>query len=150
MRLPHRLLVPLVEASTTEGFVFLHRLLREWADGTNRYAKRGELLLLALEGRAAVGICGLNQDPFLEDPAVSRLRHLYVLPSHRRRGVGRTIVTRCIEHARPFFRRLRLRTETDEAARFYRSLGFVETAENRATHTIDLCGDPECAPAPGV
>ena len=35
------------------------------------------------EGRL-VGVCGLNVDPYLDDPSVGRVRHLYVLVAARR------------------------------------------------------------------
>jgi ribosomal protein S18 acetylase RimI-like enzyme len=47
-----------------------------------------------------------------------------VRASHRRRGVGRALVTAIMAAAMPSFDVLRLRTNTPEGSQFYESLGF--------------------------
>jgi len=70
-----------------------------------------------------VGVCGLNRDPYVDDPSIGRVRHLYVSPSHRRQGIGRALVRTVMDAASDRFRMLRLRT-TPVAGSFYGALGF--------------------------
>lgn len=141
--LDRELLAGLVSEGRAEGFRFLDRLVDDWRTGANRFDRPGEILLVATSAGPAparvIGIGGLNVDPFLEDPTTARLRHLYVRASHRRTGAGRSLVRRLVEHARAAsFRRIRLRTGSPEAARFYETLGFVRS-EASATATHELC-----------
>ena len=129
----------LVDKSREEGFRFLERLLQEWRDRVNRFSAPGEALFVARspEGQLC-GVCGLNRDPFLLEPSVGRLRHLYVTPAHRRKGVGAALTSHAIALAARSFRRVRLRTDTEAASRFYRSLGFKDVSEPHATHSRTL------------
>jgi GNAT superfamily N-acetyltransferase len=131
-------LATLERAARAEGFAFLDRGRREWEDGTNRFARPGEALFAArLDGRL-VGIAGLNVDPYTdEDPPAGRLRHLYVLPDARRRGVARALVAAVLAAAGDAFPRVRLRTTNPDADRFYVALGFARVAHRAsATHEI--------------
>lgn len=139
----------LVDLSLREGLRFLQRLIEEWASGANRFTKPGEALFAAWHGSQVVGVCGVNRDPYTPDPAVGRLRNLYVVPPYRRRGVGRALVLRALSRARGHFRVVRLRTDIDEAGLFYRALGFAPTLDAvNATHQLSLAAwrDPARAP----
>jgi GNAT superfamily N-acetyltransferase len=139
--LPADALAPLLEESTSEGFRFVDRLSREWQDGKVRFDQPGELLLAAFEGETIVAIGGLTPDPYSDEPALGRLRHIYVRREARRRGIGRRLV-RMLEHtARPMYRALVLRTDTPTAARFYETLGYVPLPPGgTATHRRLLTG----------
>lgn len=128
----------LVEASLEEGFGMVRRTLADWSEGANRFDRPGEAFFVAEYGRATVGLCGLNVDPFTTEPDVGRIRHLYVLPDYRRLQVGRRLVSACIAAGRGVFRRLRLRATDAGAARFYESIGFVRSAEESASHSMSL------------
>lgn len=129
----------LVELASGEGHSFLLRTRVEWLDGTNRFDRPGEGFFLAFADRGTVvGMGGLNIDPFLSDPTVGRLRHLFVAPEHRRLGVGRRLVDACLGLAAERFVRVRLRTFDPQASSFYRSVGFHSVDEETATHTIAL------------
>lgn len=117
-----------------EGHSFVARTHREWLDGSNRFDQVGEGFFLALHASLTVGMCGLNRDPFLDDPAIGRLRHLYVAPDYRRQGIGRRLVMACLELATDHFTRVRLRTFDARAVCFYELLGFTPVAEDNATH----------------
>lgn len=127
--LDQALLAPLVKQSAAEGYRHLERLAEDWKTGANRFDRKNEALFAATyldparEKRWA-GIVGVNVDPYLADPAIGRVRRLYVDPAFRRTGVGRRLVERVIDHARGRFRRLVLRT-TPEARLFYEQLGFA-------------------------
>lgn len=133
-------LAPLVEESERDGFGFLVRLRREFQDGGNRFDAPGEALLGCWNGPELVGVGGLNRDPYSPEPRVGRLRHLYVGAAHRRCGVGRMLVAALVEAARPHFDVLRLRTDTEAAARFYEALGFAPVSSPHATHRMVLGG----------
>jgi len=109
--------------SVLEGFKFVARLCEEWRSGANRFDAPGEGLFVAQNSTGIVGVCGLNRDPYVDDLAIGRVRHLYVSPSCRRQGIGRALVTTVTEAARIRFRMIRLRT-TPDAGSFYRALGF--------------------------
>lgn len=128
----------LLEPSLEEGFGLVHRTLSDWAAGANRFDRAGEALFLAECDSAMVGMCGLNIDPFTDEPGLGRIRHLYVLPAYRRLQVGRRLVAACIVAGRGVFDRLRLRTFDAGAARFYESIGFFRVEEEFATHTLSL------------
>ena len=79
--------------------------------------------------------------PYLPAGRVGRVRHLYVATECRRCGIGTELVAAVILAARGTFDRLRLRTGSESAARFYESLGFQPCTEKPArTHVLDLAG----------
>ena len=143
---------PLMEASQREGFRFLTRLCEEWASGTNRFEQPGEALFGVSDGGGLLGVGGINH----QNESTGRLRRFYILPSHRRRGLGHRLLHHILSHAAEHFRWVVLRTDTDAADRFYRACGFTRIQDSgHATHRIELVraepgapsyGDP--APAP--
>jgi ribosomal protein S18 acetylase RimI-like enzyme len=133
---------PLLEASVAEGFALVQRLVNDWASGSNRFDRPGEALLLARRGGAIVGVCGLNRDPYANDPHTGRLRHLYVAAAHRRQGIGCVLVEETVARAMKSFALLALRTDSPQAAAFYEALGFARTTElPSSTHRLDLTAD---------
>jgi GNAT superfamily N-acetyltransferase len=137
--LPGDALAPLVAASAGEGFLFLERLRSEWLEGKKRFDAPGEVLLGAYQRSALVAISGVTIDPYGGDPTVGRLRHLYVAPEARRQGTGASLVRALEDATRPYFRALVLRTDTDEAARFYEALGYTRLPPGgTATHRREL------------
>jgi ribosomal protein S18 acetylase RimI-like enzyme len=126
----------LLSDSEQAGVRLVRRLVDEWADGTNRFDRPGEALFGAwVDGRLA-GVCGLNVDPYAGDERVGRVRHLYVLTSSRRLGVGRELVACVLAAARGRFGRLRLSTTNPAAARLYEALGFRPVSERDCTHVL--------------
>ena len=72
----------------------------------------------------------------------AELRSLYVAPEHRRRGWGRTLTQRAIEHARAAGKpRIVLWTDTRfrEAHRLYESLGFTRSGRRSVASTNSFC-----------
>ena len=144
----HVLVVPITPAhpgfaalraeAAREGFSFVDRLALRWETGANRFEQPGECLLGAIVNATLVGVGGLNRDPYATDGSIGRLRHLYVMRSARRRGVGRLLVDRLVDRARPCFARIRLRTDTPDAAAFYLARGFEAVADEPATHGLTL------------
>lgn len=129
----------LVELSKAEGHDLVERLVDDWRDGSNRFDRIGEVACRVRLGAELVAVGGLNRDPYIDDPKVGRIRHVYVVPEARGAGVGRALVEALVDHARSRFTRVRLRTMTAAAAGFYRALGFEETPEEaESTHHIRL------------
>jgi GNAT superfamily N-acetyltransferase len=136
-----RSLTDLAQDAERDGHRMVSHLISEWTDGTNRFAKPGESLYIAREGEQIVGVCGLNVDPYLADPAVGRVRRLYVAVASRRSRVGTVLVDRIVADARDSFDTLRLRTRNPVAAAFYESHGFVPVAGDEVcTHQLRLDG----------
>jgi ribosomal protein S18 acetylase RimI-like enzyme len=132
-------LVDLVAESEAEGFQFLGRLANDWHNGVNCFSRPGEAFFAAVAEGRTVGICGLNIDPYIGNNRIGRVRHLYVAVEFRRRSIGTNLVSTVIEASQGTFNRLRLRTETESAAKFYEALGFrCVSAEVGCTHVLDL------------
>jgi GNAT superfamily N-acetyltransferase len=128
----------LVQASLEEGFGMVKRLKENWLSGSNTFSLEGEAYFEARRGVQLVGVAGLNRDPYHDNDKVGRVRHMYVLPSERRCGIGRMLVDAVLDHARGHFTVLQLRSTTGDngAVKFYESLGFepvdgVETVTHR-------------------
>jgi GNAT superfamily N-acetyltransferase len=132
-------LAVLIADSERAGQRFVRRLADEWASGGNRFDRPGEMLFAAWSERELVGVGGLNVDPYAGAPRVGRVRHLYVLSTARRLGIGQQLVEKIIETARGQFDSLRLRTFNPEAARLYERLGFRQRDDVvDCTHVMEL------------
>lgn len=130
---------PLIIESQNEGTLLVRRLVNDWTFGTNRFDKEGEVLLLAKDKNVIVGLCGLNIDPYYPLPSLGRVRHLYVLSSQRRLGIGSQLIKQIIERARQHFKVLNLRTNSAEANKFYLAQGFQRSYERpECTHILYL------------
>ncbi len=124
-----------VEARS-QGYKFIDTLLGEWASASNRFEARGEILCGCLDQGLLVAVGGLNQDPFIGDPNIGRIRRVYVRSAWRNKGIGRALITTLLDHARMNFRCVRLRTENSDAARLYEKIGFSPIDDAHATHIL--------------
>jgi GNAT superfamily N-acetyltransferase len=140
--LPPDVLAVMVAESERDGCRFVRRLADEWAAGINRFDRDGEGFFTAHQGGAVVGVCGLNVDPYTDEPRIGRVRRLYVLRAYRRHEVGRKLVEAVVRAASGHFRSLRLRTKSPEAAAFYERLGFEPVVGiPNCTHVLELAAD---------
>ena len=123
--------------AAAEGQRIIARLDDEWTSGRLRFDREGEILLGAFEGEALVGTGGISRDPYGPQPGLGRVRHLYVRPELRRRGIGTQLMVALIAHARGHFAALRLRSQP-AAAGLYERLGFVAAEAPEQTHRLTL------------
>ncbi|MDD9900332.1 MAG: GNAT family N-acetyltransferase [Alphaproteobacteria bacterium] len=125
--------------SVQGGHKFLQKLEGAWQSGGNRFNKSGECLLAVDDGGVFAAIGGINIDPYLNNPDMGRIRHLYVHSGFRRRGLASAILTALEKHAVLHFTQLTLRTHSPEAGLFYEALGFHAVRDNAyVTHRKGL------------
>jgi len=141
--LPVEAMVALVDSASREGHSFIVRLLSDWSSGENRFTDRGEALFIAWDRSTAVGVLGLNIDPFQTGPRtdaeVARFRHLYVAPHYRGQGIGAELCTRALLYARPTFRHVRLRTPDGRSHPFYEQFGFGRViGDPKVTYALSI------------
>jgi N-acetylglutamate synthase-like GNAT family acetyltransferase len=122
--------------AVSQGFSMISRLRGEWETGVNRFDRHGEILLGTFRNEQLIGIGGLNRDPYVDDPRVGRLRHLYVMANERRAGIGTSLVKHLLKHAADHFDLIRL--WTDRAGAFYDGLGFERVAGPKVTHLYSI------------
>jgi GNAT superfamily N-acetyltransferase len=133
----------LIGSAKAEGFQALTTLARNFQSGTNRFARTGEVLLTLWDGDDLLGVGGLNRDPYFPKHDVGRLRHLYVLPSLRSQGLGRSLVEALEARAQDVFPMLQLFTQSVRAGTFYEALGYQPVqGENKVSHRKALASQP--------
>jgi GNAT superfamily N-acetyltransferase len=115
----------LLALSKSEGYKFVQKLYDEYFDGTNRFNQNGESLFLAKSKDEILGIGGLNIDPYLNDTNIGRVRHLYLLPEWRCKGIGKELLITIIEESRTHFESITLYTDNPIADKLYTNFGFV-------------------------
>jgi ribosomal protein S18 acetylase RimI-like enzyme len=132
----------LAREADAEGFRFVWRFVASLEQQRVALDAAEEFFLAAVENGHVVGLGGVTPDPYSADPTTGRLRHLYISPGLRRRGIGRALIVALETRATLRYQRLRLRTDTPDAARFYERLGYTLSVEPGATHARELTGDP--------
>lgn len=128
----------LANEARREGFTHIDRLIENWRSGANRFDRPGETLLAAWSTSNIIAVGGLNIDPYLNDPGIGRVRHLYVLPEQRRTGVGRLLVGELLKCARGCFDIVRVRAAKGDAPFFYDAVGFERVEEPNASHILHV------------
>jgi ribosomal protein S18 acetylase RimI-like enzyme len=127
-------LLELATLGEAEGFLFVRRFVDDLIGGRVKLADPCEFFLGAFVGDQLIGIGGVTADPYIQDPDIGRLRHLYVRSEFRGSGIGRALVAQLEARARRCYAQLRLRTDTVVAARFYEGLGYEVVPDASATH----------------
>ncbi|HCB1500417.1 acetyltransferase (GNAT) family protein [Klebsiella oxytoca] len=122
--------------SLAQNYNMLRRLAENWQSGENRFDAPGEKLLGAFAHGHLVGVCGLNIDPFSQQPRAGRIRHLYIGESHRRQGIGHQLLVSVITHSGTNFDFLNTHAPST-AWSFYENLGFRPVYdEPQVTHRL--------------
>ena len=128
----------IVKDSKNQDILFVRRFFDNWVSRSNRFDREGEILLTAKDSDRVIGLCGLNIDPYCSMPKLGRVRHLYVLSSYRRQGIGTQLIEEIIRQAKPHFTMLNLRTYNPQADKFYLARGFQRSYKRSTTHIFKL------------
>ncbi|MCK0473243.1 GNAT family N-acetyltransferase [Halalkalibacter sp. APA_J-10(15)] len=130
----------LVKQSKQDGFRFVERLINDYENGSNTFNNFGEVLFGVFnEEDVLVAIGGLNKDPYSNEKFIGRLRRFYVSKEYRRNGVGSLLVKKMIDEAKRYYNILVLHTDTEQADKFYTSLGFLkENLYPNSSHYMEL------------
>lgn len=133
----------LAREADEEGYDFVARFVERWNSGESRFDAPGEGMFAAWAeteaGLELAGMAGIVRDPYVDDPHIARLRHVYVAPRYRGRGIAEDLVKLCLNRARDHFRLARLRALNAAAARIYERQGFVATTTvAECTHILEL------------
>lgn len=127
-----------------ENLDFIAKFIALWHGRNMRFSHPGEGLFGAwiteADQEKLVGLAGVMQDPYLTDPAIARLRHVYVAPAYRGHGIAEALVSACLAQAHGHFEIIRLNAIAANAARLYERLGFRPVTDDgqRATHILAL------------
>lgn len=133
-----RLIEPLVLQSEIEGYRYVRYLANAWASGEQRFTDPGEVLFGAFADELWIGTGGLTRDPYTPGPENGRVRRMYVHPSYRGYGIGRSLLNAVLAAAAGHFPVLQLFTENPAAAKMYESAGFERVNLERVTHRLLL------------
>ncbi|MGE7931610.1 GNAT family N-acetyltransferase [Viridibacillus arvi] len=130
----------LVKQSKADGFRFVERLVNDYKNGSNTFNHIGEGLFGVFnEEGVLVAIGGLNKDPFSNEQSIGRLRRFYVCKAYRRKGIGSLLVKRIIDEAKKYYKIIVLHTDTEQADKFYSSIGFSKkTLYPNSSHFMEF------------
>ena len=118
----------LAETARDEGHPFLVAFETEWSSGALRFDGSGECLFVAGTEDLLIGIGGICRDPYQQHADIGRLRHVYVAPAFRSRGLATRLVGACLDCTGSDFRVIRLKTVNPAAARLYERLSFQRSS----------------------
>jgi GNAT superfamily N-acetyltransferase len=125
----------LLAQAEQQGHDFVGRFFANWSRSNELYGGPGEGLFAAYLGKILVGMAAIAADPYAKNPAVGRLRHVFVMREARGKGVASALVATCLERGRRFGA-IRLRTGNPDAARIYERFGFVPVDLKDASHVL--------------
>lgn len=129
----------LVEESVEEGYNFVRRLRDEYINETNNFKNKGELLYFAYIKGKVVGVCGINNDPYLNDKDFGRVRHLYVLKNYRGAGLANLLLDNVVKNSKKHFKTFTLRTFNEIASNLYCKYGFTKKEKYESvTHYLEV------------
>ena len=105
------------------------------AVGWQTYTKDTAKLLRAITGSHFVYTCwednrliGLAR-VVSDNATIMYLQDILVHPKHQRRGIGRMLLSRCLEEYQHVRQKVLLTDDREEQKQFYQSLGFSNTRE---------------------
>ncbi|MBI1188015.1 MAG: GNAT family N-acetyltransferase [Alphaproteobacteria bacterium] len=116
-------------AAAAEGYAHMETLVRDWESGAERFDKDGCALFGVYADGDLVGIGGVTREPTDPNGDVLRARRLYVLPHHRGRGVGASLVGAIVQEA--FQNVSTLTVGRTKADKFWRKMGFSPVCDER-------------------
>lgn len=128
----------LLKQSQAEGYNLVLRFCENWEAGDNRFDLPGEVFYGVENDGRLIGMGGRSVDPYLNDQATLRVRHVYIMPEWREMGIGAALMKRIMEIPPGQYRRMTLRTLHIGARKFYEKIGFQYVGEGEVTHEFDL------------
>lgn len=126
----------LADDALQDNYRFVRRTIAQWHSNENRFDKDNEFLLGIKVNNEVIAIGGLNIDPYLSNPDIGRIRHVYVHRNHRGKGLGKLLLKSILERGVDSFEYLRLSTNNEIAANLYESLGFIKEDGVKCTHIL--------------
>jgi aminoglycoside phosphotransferase (APT) family kinase protein/GNAT superfamily N-acetyltransferase len=128
-------LTPLAADAEREGIRNVSALVAHWVEGTTRFDRPGERLLVAVAGGDVVGVGGLTRCPDVD--GALRVRRFYVSPAWRRRGVAAALATQLIDHGFAHVELITCNARASAAAGpFWEHLGFEPVPIEGITHVL--------------
>lgn len=94
-------------------------------EGLHRGVRNSTYTVVARDDDELVGLARVVSD----DHSIMYLQDILVLPSHQRRGIGRTLLGRCLERFAHCRGKVLLTDDEERQLRFYESLGYVQAAD---------------------
>lgn len=126
-------LAPLAAEADSEGVRNVRAVIERWAEGSERFDRPGERLLVARADDRVIGVGGLSQCPTV--PGALRMRRFYVNPTWRRRGVARALAEELIASGLAHAEVLTCNARASAAAPpFWEALGFDPVDIEGITH----------------
>ncbi len=102
----------------------------QWIERVQEWSSKRSTTYLAMDVESPCGIVSGFLDP--DDPMRAHLPSMWVAPSHRRSGIGRTLVNAIFAWAQlqgADTLQLTVTSKNDPAIEFYKSLGFSPTGK---------------------
>jgi GNAT superfamily N-acetyltransferase len=125
----------LISEAVHGGHEWVSNLEEAWLQ--RPFIDPGEALFFTFKNVQVVAMAAISADPFVSDPAVGRLRFVYVREIARRRGIGERLLDECLALAKGHWQTLRLHTSNEVAARMYERRGFLPiSGDPRVTHIM--------------
>ena len=116
----------------------------DWLNRAAQWTSDKSVAYLAMDASAAVGIAAGGLDK--NDPENASLMSMWVAPTHRRLGIGRTLVEAIVTWGRRHRARnlnLMVTSNNEQAMQFYQRLGFALTGRNEIYRNDTLLLDYE-------
>jgi GNAT superfamily N-acetyltransferase len=123
------------EPARTEGFRQLDRLYADWQSGAERFDKPGEVLFMAVLEGDCVAVGGLTREPTDPNGNALRARRLYVLPAHRRTGIGTALAGAIVQEGLENAARITVHAGPGAGA-FWEAMGFARTGDEPISHEL--------------
>ena len=124
----------ILAASQSEGYRMVSRMLTDFDAGTNRFDAPGEILLAHLADDGVVAMCGLNREADTKFGCAGRVRRLYVMPSHRGKGLARSLIEAIGAFAARHYDALAVNAGSPGARAFFEHMEFRPISHPNITH----------------
>ena len=122
-------------AADAEGYRFVARLGQRWRRGSYDTDSLATICAAMVDDElAAIG--AQTYDEYDPSPLHRRIRHFYVLPLHRRSGIGRALARRLIEDAFALAPRLHLRATHALSVAFWDAMNFQRSSRTDRSHEM--------------